>query len=172
MSDKGGRNMKRIGIMIGMMTLIVTSSYVSAEGPPGLTKKGKVPPGFSQGRKVGWQNEYPPGWSKKNEQEQNQWKEAVKKGRDGVSKEAKEKGLSAEEAESAADDYERAARKGLDPEEAESLVEDKITKGKKGNDLSVSAAEEAEILLKEKAQEAKKAKDTGTSKNKGKGKKK
>jgi hypothetical protein len=172
MSDKGGRNMKRIGIMIGMMTLIVTSSYVSAEGPPGLTKKGKVPPGFSQGRKVGWQNEYPPGWSKKNEQERNQWKESVKRGRDGVIKEAKEKGMSAEMAESAADGFEKAARKGLDPEKAELLVKDKMAKGEIGDDLSASIAEETDMLLKEKGQKAKKVKDTGKSKKKGKGKKK
>jgi len=169
MSDKGRRNMKRIGIMIGMMTLIVTSSFVSAEGPPGLAKKGKVPPGFSHGKKVGWQNEYPPGWSKKNESERNQWKESVKRGRDGVLKEAKEKGMSAEMAESAADGFEKAARKGLDPEKAELLVKDTMAKGKRGDDLSASIAEETEMLLKEKTE---KVKSMGKGKNKGKGKKK
>ena len=164
--------MKKIAAMIGMMTLIVTSSFVYAQGPPGLMKKGKVPPGFSQGNKVGWQNEYPPGWDRKGKMEQEKWGEAVKIGRDGVLKEAKEKGMSAEMAESAADDFEKAARKGLDTEEADRLVKDKMAKGKRGSDLSASIAEESDMLLKEKGQKEKKVKDTGKSKNKGKGKKK
>jgi hypothetical protein len=161
---------KGIGAMIGLTALLATGGVSFAEGPPGLMKQGKVPPGFSQGKKVGWQSEYPPGWDKRNEIEQGHWKQAVKKGRESVSRGAKEKGLSAEEARSAADDFERAARTGLNPEDAERLVKDKMTKGMKGVELSVSAAEETEMLLEEKAREGKKSKDTGKSKNQGKGK--
>jgi len=161
---------KIIAAVIGLTALFATSGVLFAEGPPGLMKKGKVPPGFSHGKKVGWHNEYPPGWDKKSEMERDLWKQAVKGGRDGVFKEAKEKGLSAEEAQSAADAFEKAARVGLDPEEAGRLVKDKITKGKKGKDLSASVAEETGTLLKEKAQQTNKGKDKGKTKNKGKGK--
>jgi hypothetical protein len=159
---------KKIGAMIGLTALMFTCTASLAEGPPGLMKQGKIPPGFSHGKKVGWQNGYPPGWDNKSEIEKGQWKQAVKKGRDGVSNGAKEKGWSAKEAESAADDFERAARIGLDPEEAERLVKDKMTRGMKGVELSVSVAEETEMLLQEKVQESKKSTDTGKSKNKGK----
>lgn len=145
------------GLFLGAVTL-------QAEQPPGLEKKGKVPPGFSKGEKAGWQNEYPPGWDKKNEKEKKEWKDAVKKGRDKVLKAATEKGLSKEEAESAADDFEKGARKGLSPEECESLVKDKIKQGKKGKELSDALAEETG-----KGHEDKDKKENG-KKQKGKGK--
>jgi hypothetical protein len=156
--------MRKIGAMIALTAFIVSCGVSFAGGPPGLTKKGKIPPGFSKGKKVGWQNEYPPGWDKKSEMEQGQWHEFVRKGRDGILKVAEENGLSAEEALFAADDFEKAARKGLVFEEAERLVNDMITKGKKGNELSALAAEQTEMLVNEKSQEGKKNKDSDKKK--------
>ena len=37
-------------------------SFHAEARPTGLEKQGKVPPGFSQGGKTGWESEYPPGW--------------------------------------------------------------------------------------------------------------
>lgn len=157
--------MKRLVVILGLAALVATAGGVSlAELPPGLAKEGKVPPGFSHGKKTGWQNEYPPGWDKKSEKERDQWKQAVKKGRDRVSKDAKEKGMRDEDADSAANDFEKAARKGLDPEEAEFLVKDKIKKGKKGKELSDTAAEKPEKRLQEKNRKAKKEKGKGKKK--------
>lgn len=58
--------------------------------------------------------------------------------------------MSEDEAESAADDFEKAARKGLDPDKSESLVKDKIKKGKKDKELSDAVAEKSEKRLKRK----------------------
>lgn len=50
--------------VLGALVLggLLFSSLAFAQ-PPGLAKQGKVPPGFSQGNKAGWENEYPPGWA-------------------------------------------------------------------------------------------------------------
>jgi hypothetical protein len=164
--------MKILTSMIVLATLFATGGVLFAEGPPGLQKQGRIPPGFSHGRKMGWQNEYPPGWEKKTEVEKNQWKQGMKKGRDSVLEKAREKGFNPQEVNSAADDFEWAARMGLNPEEAERVVKDKMAKGKKGKALSISAAEETEVHLKEVADQAKKNKETGKNKGKGKVKKK
>ena len=164
---------------VAILGLVVAAGSLSAVGvPPGLAKKNKVPPGFSHGKKKGWQNDYPPGWDQKSEKEKVEWHKAVKKGRDRVSEAAKKRGMSKEDRDAAADEFQKAVRKGLDPDDAESVVKDKIGKGKKGKDLADAVADETEKRLKEKDEKEEKAKgkdkdkDKGRGKGKGKGKKK
>ena len=108
------------------------------------------------GKKTGWQNDYPPGWDQKSDNEKQYWKDQVQKGRERISKAAKNKGMSEEEAKSAADDFDKAARKGLDPNKSESLVKDKIkAKKKKKENLNAKG----------------KGKGKGNGKGNGKGKK-
>ncbi len=123
-----------IALCLGAM-LLGAGSLSFAGQPHGLEKKGKIPHGFTQGKKAGWQNQYPPGWDQKSKKEKKKWKDAVHKGRENVLKAAKKKGMTKQEMEAAADDFEKAARKGLDPGESESLVKDKIKKWKKGKEL-------------------------------------
>jgi hypothetical protein len=137
--------------------------------PAGLEKKGEMPSGFTHGEKVGWKDSYPPGWDKKNAIEKETWKEEVDKGRATISKAVKGKGMSTEEAESAADDFEKAARKGLDPVDAESLVKDAVGKGKRGKGLSDSVSEESEKLLKEKNKKSDKSMDRSSENRESKG---
>jgi len=151
-------------VCLGAM-LIGTAFLAFAGEPKGLEKQGKIPHGFTQGKKTGWQNEYPPGWDQKSEKEKQNWKDTVQKGRDNVSKSAKEKGMMEEEIKSVADDFEKAARKGIDPVESESIVIAKIKEGLKGKDLSDSVSEETKKRLEEKA------KDKGQGQGKGKAEK-
>jgi hypothetical protein len=160
--------MKKAIAVFGMVALFAIVSSLSFAGEPtGLEEKGKVPTGFNQGEKSGWENEYPPGWEHRSEQEKQQWEDAVKNGKKRIAEDAKKKGMSKQEAESAADDFEKAARKGTDVKEGESIVKDNIKKGKKGKELSYSVAEESEKRLKGKDKQMKEK-----GKRSGKGKKK
>ena len=139
--------MSRLILLICVTVFVGVSTDLLAGGPPGLAKKGKTPPGFSQGKKSGWQDEYPPGWDKKSQKEQDQWKQSVRRGRGNVSKVAEENGLTIEEVIIAADAFEKAMRKGLTFEDAEFLVLDLLKNGLKGESLSASAAKEVDRLL-------------------------
>ncbi|MBN1381845.1 MAG: carboxylesterase family protein [Deltaproteobacteria bacterium] len=59
--------MKKRGLLfvLGVLVLggLLFSSFAEAQ-PTGLKKQGKVPPGFSQGNKAGWEAEYPLGWKR------------------------------------------------------------------------------------------------------------
>lgn len=50
-----------LSVLGSVMGGLLITSIVQA-GPPGLAKQGKVPPGFTQGNKAGWEYETPPGW--------------------------------------------------------------------------------------------------------------
>lgn len=59
--------MKNLAIAFCLVATILSTSFLSHAGkPPGLEKQGKTPPGFTKGKKTGWQNDYPPGWEKNN----------------------------------------------------------------------------------------------------------
>ncbi|OPL11671.1 MAG: hypothetical protein AVO39_04970 [delta proteobacterium MLS_D] len=145
--------MKKI-IMTGVVSTLLCGFFVCAiiasAQPPGLEKQGKTPPGFSEGQKAGWEGRYPPGWEHKSSQEQEMWRDRVREGRERVSRSARNQGFSNEEAESAADDYERAIRKGIDPDEGESMVKEELGRGKRGRGLSDAVDEKAAGRLPEK----------------------
>jgi hypothetical protein len=138
-------------VALGMGAMVLGTTVLA--GPPGLEKKNKVPAGFEQGNKEGWQDQFPPGWDQKSDADKEKWKEAVKQGREKVAKAAKDKGLSDDEANAAADDFEKAARQGVDPADGEAIVKEKIGKGKKGKDLADDVAAEVEGKLKGKDKE-------------------
>lgn len=104
--------MKRTIALLSLFTFMTVSAF--AGQAPGLEKKGKVPGGFEQGSKVGWKNEYPSGWDKKSEKEKHDWEQTVENGRKEVSTSAKEKGMTGEETESAADDFDFYPRTSLE----------------------------------------------------------
>ena len=168
--------MKNVVTALCLAVVVFASAVVSALAvPPGIEKKGEMPPGFSHGKKTGWKDNYPPGWDNRSEKEKGKWTEDVQKGRETISKVAEGKDLSKEEIDAAADDFEKAARKGVDPADAESLVKDAVAKGKKGKDLSDSVAEESEKHLKDKKDKGKGSDETkgsgkGNKEAKGKGK--
>ena len=57
--------MKNLSIVCFLVATLLGASFLSYAGkPPGLEKQGKTPPGFTKGKKTGWQNDYPPGWDK------------------------------------------------------------------------------------------------------------
>ena len=59
--------MKNLAIGFCLVATLLSASFLSHAGkPPGLEKQGKTPPGFTKGKKTGWQNDYPPGWEKNN----------------------------------------------------------------------------------------------------------
>ncbi len=145
---------RAMGRFRSCVVVVVSVFFVCGEVlalPPGLAKKGKTPPGFSKGRKKKWQDEYPPGWSKKSEADKKRWKERVRKGREHVKKEAENKGLDADAASKAADEFEKAARKGADLDKLEDVVIDKIKKGKKVAELAVELADEVADMIKGKS---------------------
>lgn len=121
--------------------------------PPGLEREGKIPPGFDRGRKTGWEQEYPPGWQQKSEQERQTWRERVKSGREDISRTAREKGLSEDEAQWAADAYERRVRRGMDPEESESAVRERIRRGERGLDLTESVDDDVEQFFRSREEQ-------------------
>jgi hypothetical protein len=62
----GGLIMKKLVIVFCLVSTLLGASFLSYAGkPPGLEKQGKTPPGFTKGKKTGWQNDYPPGWGQK-----------------------------------------------------------------------------------------------------------
>ena len=73
-------------LLCGMAVLMVSIGDFSFAGPPpGLAKQDKTPAGFTQGKKIGWQNEYPPGWDKKDAKGQkDSRKKAKRHGTKGV----------------------------------------------------------------------------------------
>ena len=55
--------MKNLAVVFCLAVMLLGASFLSYAGkPPGLEKQGKTPPGFTKGKKTGWQNDYPPGW--------------------------------------------------------------------------------------------------------------
>ncbi|HET57038.1 MAG TPA: hypothetical protein ENN35_01175 [Deltaproteobacteria bacterium] len=142
-------------IVTGVVSLLLCAFFIVATSasaqPPGLEKQGKTPPGFSEGKKAGWEGNYPPGWEQKSSQERERWSERVREGRERVSRSARDQGFSNDEAESAADDYERAVRGGIDPDEGESIVEEELGRGKRGRGLSDAVDEKAAGKLPEKS---------------------
>lgn len=163
--------MRKSIAMACIVAFAFTAGSLSVSGQPsGSEDKGKVPSGFSQGEKAGWQNEYPPGWENKSEKEKKNWNDDVQKRKKNVLKAAKKKGISESEAGSVADDFEKATRKGLEAKKAEAIVKGKIKKGEKGQELSESVAEESEKIIEKKNRKDKLLKEKG--KNSGKAKKK
>jgi len=147
--------MTRSVLLCGIVAVLASFTSVSlADVPPGLEKKDKVPPGFSEGKKTGWRNQYPPGWDKLDVKGQAKWQQAVKLGRDRLKKHCKEIGVSESDAESAADDFEKAAREGLTPEESESLVRANIAEKKRGKVLSDEVAVETQKRLRKRTKVA------------------
>lgn len=114
--------------------------------PPGLERQEKTPAGFDEGRKTGWETQTPPGWQQKSEQERQAWKDRVRDGRENISRSAREQGLDEEEAQSAADAFEKRVRRGMDPEEGESVVRERIRRGDRGRALSETIDEDVEEL--------------------------
>ena len=55
----------QITVFILISLILTTATHSFAGKPPGLEKQGKIPHGFSEGQKEGWDNGYPPGWDKK-----------------------------------------------------------------------------------------------------------
>jgi len=142
--------MRTLTPVLSVVIIFVASASLSLAGqPPGLEKKGKVPPGFSQGKKQGWDSVYPPGWDRKKANEKNKWRQAVQSGEKRISNYATEKGMSEQEIESAVNDFRKAVRKGLDPEETEALVRNNINNGRKGKSLSEALIQEIEKHLKQ-----------------------
>jgi hypothetical protein len=143
--------MRKSILVLCIVAFAITSTFMTASGQPsGLEKKGKIPSGFSQGEKSGWQDEFPPGWDKKRDKEKNSWYKDIQKRRNNIVKAAKKKGMSDSEAESAANDFEKAARKGVDAKKAENLVKNNIKKGKKADEMSRSVAEESGKIIEKK----------------------
>lgn len=147
--------MRNIVIMLTLGAFLLVSAVfipVIAEAqPPGLEKQEKIPPGFTKGKKTGWEGENPPGWDQMGEQERHKWHQRVSEGRKNIEKKAMERGMTEEEAALAADEYERAVRKGEDLENTESMMKEKIQKGKKWEDASDSISEEQEKLRGKKS---------------------
>ncbi len=138
-----------MSIVLGLSVLALFLFAPPAESqPPGLEKQGKTPPGFSEGKKTGWEGEYPPGWERKTPQEQEQWRERVREGKERVTRLSRERGLTEQQARSAADAYERAVRRGIDPAEGEDVVEEQVRRGRRGPDLDDSIAEETDRRLR------------------------
>ena len=77
---KGEKFMKGVMMMLCAGVVLLSAFVLTAGQPPGLEKKGKVPPGFSKGKKTGWKNEYPPGWDQKSEKEKKDWEDQIQKG--------------------------------------------------------------------------------------------
>jgi len=76
--------MKNAVTALCLAVAVFASAVLSALAvPPGLEKKGEMPPGFSHGKKTGWKDNYPPGWDNKSEKEKGEWTEDVQKGRKG-----------------------------------------------------------------------------------------
>jgi len=106
------------------------SGQVSAQG-----NKDKAPSGFEQGKKTGWENQFPPGWENKTEKEKKKWEKTLQKKKEKIHKYAVKNGMSEMEAESAATDLEILARKGTDVKEAEKSIKSEIKRNKKDNKI-------------------------------------
>lgn len=65
--------MKKAFAFFTLFFFIFLNGPVLAKQPKGLEKKDKIPKGFSQGEKKGWDGEYPNGWDKMTREEKKQW---------------------------------------------------------------------------------------------------
>ena len=85
--------MKKVFAILTVSIFFIYSGICLAGSPKGLEKKGKVPKGFSQGEKAGWDGEYPKGWDKFTEEEKEEWllKHGHKKNDEGKTKKNKHK---------------------------------------------------------------------------------
>lgn len=165
--------MKNIVIMLSLGAFLLINAAllpVMAEAqPPGLEKQEKIPPGFTEGRKAGWDGENPPGWDQMGEQERHEWSRHVREGRKHIANTARKQGMTEEEAKAAADDYEWGVRKGQDPKEAESRMKEKMHRGEKWGEVSDSISEEQETPRGKKS-DIPDVRRGGDSKNKAQGK--
>ena len=80
-------------IIVLTAIIVIGNNFSLAKEPPGLAKKDKIPPGFDQGKKKGWNNGYPPGWEKNAGQKEHDKNISYEKSDKKVQKPAKEKNM-------------------------------------------------------------------------------
>ena len=104
------------------------------KGPKDKGNKGKKdgdrPHGWDQGKKKGWHDEYPPGWSKKSDKEKAKWRADVEDAKEQVGKAADDKGVTENEKSRLKEAIERICRSGKDIKKSTGVVMEELKKGK------------------------------------------
>jgi len=117
------------------LSVLITVTCLAGEGKGKGNGKGKDgdsgPPGFDKGKKKGWQNEYPPGWDKKDDNEKKKWHRELEDAKVIVIKETEKETPTKEDKDKLQEAVERAVRKGKEAKKAAEDVIDQVRKGVK-----------------------------------------
>jgi hypothetical protein len=151
---------KKSTVVYCITTLFLSVSCFCVSGQqPGPSDKGKAPSGYAQGQSADVSNEFPPGWETKSETSKKKWRDEIQRRKRNIITVARKRGMSEMEANSIAEDFEKAARKGVAARRAENLVRNHLKQGQNAQEVSRAVAEESEKIVSRKKTNAKQTQD-------------